>query len=370
MFKFLSLIGFLLGTSASFAAEFDRVSFPGFDQEMILLSGEIVEGDTERFLRAIEGVDRATIVLESPGGLIHEAFSVGAEISNRGYATQVLPDTSCYSACALIWLTGQRRYMSQSSTIGVHAAYYEDEGGSLNITGAGNAEIGAFLAHIGLRREAIRYITTAKPDEDFLYLTPQIARTLGIEIFEQNGLETATPLDRPTAPRIIHEVAQLFAFEVNCGPLFGTNGQAERTAKSHLRYGHAEFGGERFASLLPEAVDLTKAKIASEGELSWCLESSVDLLRAGFDLGISGPAYDCSRASTVNEMTICQTPGLWGLDLALSAFYSAARSQLIGQSLSALKARQVEWLRIRQRCETDTRCTGDLYFQRIGEILR
>ena len=65
-------------------------------------------------------------------------------IAGQNFATMVLPDEECASACALIWISSYRRYMSASSKIGFHAAYTTVDGKPRE-TGMGNAEIGSYL---------------------------------------------------------------------------------------------------------------------------------------------------------------------------------------------------------------------------------
>jgi hypothetical protein len=66
--------------------------------------------------------------------------------------------------------------MSANSNIGFHAAYITVDG-QFRETGMGNAEIGSYLTHIGLRVEAIRFITHAPP-EGMARLTVSRARAL------------------------------------------------------------------------------------------------------------------------------------------------------------------------------------------------
>ncbi|WP_199202518.1 MULTISPECIES: hypothetical protein [Phyllobacteriaceae] len=47
------------------------------------------------------------------------------------------------------------------------------------------------MPHLGLRIEAIRFFTIAGPN-DFLLLTTEQARALGIDVFEQDGLKVTT----------------------------------------------------------------------------------------------------------------------------------------------------------------------------------
>lgn len=178
-------------------AEISVFSYPGQDVSLVFVRGAITIGDADRFLDAISGIPRAMVALEGPGGLLSEALTIGAEIRTRDFATMVAPESGCYSACALIWISGPRRYMSPSSQIGFHAAYKE-EGGDYRESGVGNAEVGSFLTHLGFRIEAIRFFTIAGPREIVL-LTPDRARALGVDVFVNERGTILTPHDAPTA---------------------------------------------------------------------------------------------------------------------------------------------------------------------------
>ena len=139
---------FMLGTlqvlsngTASFAAEFDKIDLPGDYPDFVTLKGEIELGDGEKFRDIIGDSPKVTVILESPGGIVKDALEIGAAIRIRNYATMVSADTGCYSACALIWVAGARRYMDRSSKIGFHAVYRK-EAGELRESGMGNAEVG------------------------------------------------------------------------------------------------------------------------------------------------------------------------------------------------------------------------------------
>ena len=371
MLRQLALSIFCLPIAAdALAAEIEVVSVSSGEHAVVVVSGEISEGDALAFSEATSGIERATVVVQGPGGLVDEALSIGADINLRSFATLVAPGTECYSACALIWLGGKRRYTSDEATIGVHAAYYEGGDGSLRISGAGNAVLGAYLAQVGLRREAIQYITTAEPEEDFLYLTPDILRLLGVDIYEQEGEITTTPTDAPTAPTIAYTVSQMIALEVNCGELMNTQGQAQRSAEALLRQGHEVYGVEVFAGLIAEAAEATNGDLASRGPPDWCLGTTSSLLQDGYDLGIDGPSFECSRAETTNERSICDTPALWGFDRALSVFYTGLRYQTSTAEKLQLRADQAAWLKRRQACGSNVNCTADLYYSRISEFVR
>jgi hypothetical protein len=137
--------------SQASAANISVFRNPAPQPSMILILGEIQRGDAERFFEATEGVQRGLVALGSPGGSVIDALRIGTEIRRRNYATTVAPN--CVSACGLIWLAGARRYLNEGAKVGFHAAYVVRDGVP-HETGMGNAEIGSFLTHLGLRIEA------------------------------------------------------------------------------------------------------------------------------------------------------------------------------------------------------------------------
>jgi hypothetical protein len=147
----------------------------------ILIAGPIEAGDAEKFSRSTGNVQSAIIVFSSPGGLLMEGLSIGADIKDRGYITAVAEDTLCASACALAWLGGARRLMTNTSKIGFHAAFVSI-GQYKRESGVGNAIVGAYLNQLGLSLDAVRYITTPGPDE-IQWLSVRDALRIGISVY-------------------------------------------------------------------------------------------------------------------------------------------------------------------------------------------
>ena len=193
----------------------------------IIIRGPIEEGDDDRFFVLAEQARRATVFLESPGGLVTTGLSIGAEIAIRGYTTLVLDGAGCHSICAIMWVAGKRRYMSSAAKVSVHAAYRmrnEATGApGASESGVANAQIGAFLNEIGLSYEAIRYFTFAGPSDDLLEITPDIAQALSIDVAIQYA-DRVTPISaRPTPRRITRQVAQYAALVTHCASLLGVD---------------------------------------------------------------------------------------------------------------------------------------------------
>jgi hypothetical protein len=163
---------------------------------VIFLKGTIERGDANTFDRISSGKQKVLVALSSPGGGITEAFAIGAKIRISGFATTVMDE--CASACGLIWLSAARRYLNADARVGFHAAYAMQNGTPIE-TGMGNAEIGAFLAHLGLSREAIEFVTIAPPD-GVRWLTMEDAQRLGISIQRFSIQRSAPPSPRASGP--------------------------------------------------------------------------------------------------------------------------------------------------------------------------
>lgn len=105
----------------------------GPDRWLIYLEGFIDSGATARLRGLIERreIREASVYLNSPGGHLLEAMSLGREIRARGLDTvvgaraadSVLPRPGlCYSACPFAFAGGVRRSLEPGSSLGVHRA--------------------------------------------------------------------------------------------------------------------------------------------------------------------------------------------------------------------------------------------------------
>ena len=146
----------------------------------VRVEGDIEKGDGEKFGRIVSRLPllMAVVILDSTGGNLEGALQIGKEINVRGYSTSVESEKVCASACALVWLAGDKRYMEPTSRIGFHAASLS---GSNSITGEGNAMIGAYLNSIDISVDAIRYITRPSPT-DLQWLSIRDAMRIGINV--------------------------------------------------------------------------------------------------------------------------------------------------------------------------------------------
>lgn len=360
----------LIVPAAAHSADFEILRLPGFDNAMILMTGEVTEGDAQRFADTVEtlGGAHATLNVSGPGGLVGEALDIGAQVRQQHFATMVSSNTECYSACALIWLAGPRRYLAPDSVIGVHAAFRMRDDETAEESGVANARIGAFLNMIGLPLDAITYITTAPPDA-FLPITPAIARTLGIEVYEQLGMETVTPDAAPTAHALARQTAELAAMATACSDLLQLDSAVVRQAmETTLGRAHDTFGGERMAGIVSWMPSEIRADIERVGFVAWCFEAAPRLRAEGLSFGFDGPGFDCSKASSTTERLICEDPELWGPDRAVSVLYAIDRGRAASDLKARLRDAQRSWIVWRDACGEDNQCVSDAYRQRLADF--
>jgi hypothetical protein len=88
---------------------------------VISLHGMIETGDDTR-LAAIVVRAGVIVLLNSPGGYVETALSIGRLVRSRLYATAVGEGSICNSACTMIWLAGSPRNLDRRARLGFHSA--------------------------------------------------------------------------------------------------------------------------------------------------------------------------------------------------------------------------------------------------------
>jgi len=366
------LITFAIAAFAarSYAAEIDVMRVPGIEHPMVLMRGPIERGDAERFIQIVDDMPSASIVLSGPGGLMSEALEIGAEIRLRSFSTMVLPDEECASACGVIWLSGVRRYMAETSMIGFHAAYVIRNGVPYE-TGMGNAEIGSFMTHLGYNIEAIRFLTAAPPN-GINWLTLDHARALGIDVYENRGLDVITPDQQPSISRLARQASLASAAVQNCG-LFFDDGEKVvlRSKVEEIFYlGHERFGGEAFGRAVLRDRDRLDHEVGDHG-LQWCVQTAVAIVveQLRGNPVLLGPSFDCAHATTATERAVCSDPYIARLDVVMADVYALALRSDEGIA-PRVRSSQRDWLRMRNHCGSDRACLVSAYTARVMELFR
>ena len=84
----------------------------------------------------------------------------------------------------------------------------------------------------------------------------------------------------------------------------------------------------------------------------------------------SAASFDCRRAGTATERTICGNLGLNDRDVRMAQLYDIVRRLVPMGTRGAIMDRQTVWLRERNRCGGDRTCIGQAYDRRIRELNR
>lgn len=94
---------------------------------VVVARGPIVKGDAERLRVALLSADRnsfghKTVVLDSAGGVVDEAFAMAAFMDGEKVATVIRSGASCASACAqIVFLAGLHRVVLDGGRLGLHS---------------------------------------------------------------------------------------------------------------------------------------------------------------------------------------------------------------------------------------------------------
>ncbi len=83
-----------------------------------------------------------------------------------------------------------------------------------------------------------------------------------------------------------------------------------------------------------------------------------------------GPSFDCAKATTTGEKTVCDAPGLGWYDRQLAKAYGIARKAAGPRGEEAVKASQKRFIEIRDTCrgEDPYGCVLKAYQERLTEL--
>ena len=90
----------------SLAADFTRLPGSNSGEAVMLATGRLMLDDEKKFESQTQNIQRATVVLQSPGGNLIAGLEIGKIIRAKNFNTLVPGSSMCASACALAWLGG------------------------------------------------------------------------------------------------------------------------------------------------------------------------------------------------------------------------------------------------------------------------
>lgn len=152
-------------------------------KNVVVVSGEIVKGDFDKFVSALTAVKNNQswmVFLDGPGGSLHEAMQMGLLIHKLKYDTVAYRGV-CSSACAYIWLAGERVIidLDNNAKVGFHAPYTVDKFGNVRSHNEAAALLGGYLREIGASWPLIQYATSVDGGS-MRWLTESDAKAVGL----------------------------------------------------------------------------------------------------------------------------------------------------------------------------------------------
>jgi hypothetical protein len=145
------------------------------------LEGEILPGDADRFAEYLTELDEipTTISLNSTGGSVSDALSIGAEIRGIGASTEVAADRVCLSACPYILAGGTERSVHADGYVGVHQHYFGESSilpafMAVEDVQRGQGEVMAHLQKLGVDPLLMQPALTTPPDEIYILVPDEL----------------------------------------------------------------------------------------------------------------------------------------------------------------------------------------------------
>lgn len=170
-------------------AEFpDRLEFEvvqlGQMGPALLLQGAIEAGDSVRFdvyLNELQDAPRF-IALNSPGGVVAEALSIGRLIKEHQLDTVVSNGMVCVSSCPYIFAAGNQRLAFAGGALGLHQHYYETPGVLPAFWAVENIQHGqgmtmAYLIEMGVDPGLMLYSLNTPPDDIYILVKTELLET-------------------------------------------------------------------------------------------------------------------------------------------------------------------------------------------------
>lgn len=203
LFALLAVLGFAASVEAA------DITLNTNASPIILISGYINDDDGKNFANLVQHYPSALVMLNSPGGRTLAAMQIGRKVRSMGLATVVGPRNTCASACGLIWLSGESRYVYGTSNIGFHATFVRQDDAS-QVSAVGNALVGSYLREMGYSDDVIVYASTALP-EGMQWLSRQDAERLSIgytvlpELMTKQYPEFRIPIPEPAPRKVVSQ---------------------------------------------------------------------------------------------------------------------------------------------------------------------
>lgn len=149
----------------------------------VRLTGEIVEGDADRFAEWLAGRGEAplpeAVLLHSPGGSVSDAIAIGRALRMAGLATTMEAGAVCLSACPYMLAGGVARTVSRTAKVGVHQHYYGEQTFlpaflAVEDIQRGQAAVVVYLDDMGIDLRLMAPAMATPPEDIYLLLPDEL----------------------------------------------------------------------------------------------------------------------------------------------------------------------------------------------------
>jgi hypothetical protein len=151
---------------------------------VLLINGSIRPGDADRFAAHLASLEAppGIVALNSPGGVVGEALSIGRSLRESGADTLMLPGMACLSSCPYILAAGVERRVSKDAAVGMHQHYYDTPGYMpvfLAVEGIqhGQGQTLKYLIEMGIDPGLMLYSLNTPPEEIYLLVADELLET-------------------------------------------------------------------------------------------------------------------------------------------------------------------------------------------------
>ncbi|MWD28866.1 hypothetical protein E0K89_015405 [Aquicoccus sp. SCR17] len=145
------------------------------------LEGMIAPGDAERIIGQLTEDMPARLTLNSSGGSVQDALSLGRRLREAGMEIEMGAQDVCLSACPYLLAGGSERRVDRRARVGLHQHYF----GESTILPAfvaveniqrGQGEVMAYLDEMGVDPMVMTHALGTPPDEIYLLVPDELTR--------------------------------------------------------------------------------------------------------------------------------------------------------------------------------------------------
>ncbi|MEO1139229.1 MAG: hypothetical protein AAFW87_07210 [Pseudomonadota bacterium] len=158
-----------------------RLTLSQVDSTTYRLEGGIADGDAERVIKLLDDAAPKPewLILQSPGGTVSDALTLGRYLRETGINTRMLAGEFCYSACPYLLVGGRVREVDEAAQVGVHQHYFGEStilpaSFAVEDIQAGQGEVMIYLDEMGIDPLVMTHALSTPPDEIYVLLPEQL----------------------------------------------------------------------------------------------------------------------------------------------------------------------------------------------------